>query len=530
MGSRIDAVVVGAGFAGLYMLKKLRDQGADVRAFEAGSGVGGTWYWNRYPGARCDVESIEYSYGFDEELQQEWTWTERFATQPEILRYLEHVADRFGLRDGITFDARVESATWDDESAAWTVTTSTGEVVEATHLVMATGCLSSANLPHFEGLESFEGRVLHTGQWPHDGVDLEGARVAVIGTGSSAIQSIPVIAQQASSVTVFQRTAAYSVPARNRPYDPAELDAAKADYPSLRQRQRESAAGFGANVAPPTAGVADVSPDEAIEVFERKWDEGGLTFLGAFNDMIINPTSNEAAAEFVREKIRGIVHDPEVAELLAPKQVIGCKRLCVDTGYYETFNRENVHLVDISDSPIERITPGGIVARGEEHEVDVIVFATGFDAMTGALLRVDVKGRDGVSLRDAWAEGPKTYLGLQTPGFPNLFMITGPGSPSVLTNMVVSIEHHVEWIARCIADLDAGGNRTIEALPESADMWVGYVNSVADLTLFPSCSSWYLGANIPGKPRVFMPLPGFGPYAMQCDAIAADGYTGFALT
>jgi len=529
MGSDVDVVVVGAGFAGLYMLKKLRDQGASTRVFEAGSGVGGTWYWNRYPGARCDVESIEYSYGFDDDLQQEWVWSERFATQPEILRYLEHVADRFDLRSGITFDTRVESATWDEAAARWTVTTSTGEVVEARHVVMATGCLSSTNLPSCEGMESFEGRILHTGQWPHEGVDLAGKRVAVVGTGSSAIQSIPVIAQTAAHVTVLQRTAAYSVPARNRPYEPGELDRTKATYADLRQRQRESAAGFGANVAPPVAGVTDVSPEEARETFERKWEEGGLTFLGAFNDMIINPTSNEVAAEFVRDKIRAIVHDPEVAELLAPKQVIGCKRLCVDTGYYETFNRENVRLVDIAATGIERITPTGIVAAGEEHEVDVIVFATGFDAMTGALLKVDIKGRDGVSLRDAWAEGPKTYLGLQTPGFPNLFMITGPGSPSVLTNMVVSIEHHVEWISRCIADLEASGKQTIEATQESADMWVGYVNSVADLTLFSSCSSWYLGANIPGKPRVFMPLPGFGPYAAQCDAIAADGYTGFAL-
>jgi len=522
-------VVVGAGFAGLYMLKRLRDQGATAHVFEAGSGVGGTWYWNRYPGARCDVESIEYSYGFDDDLQQEWVWSERYATQPEILRYLEHVADRFDLRRDITFDTRVEAATWDETTASWSVQTSAGETVEATHLIMATGCLSSANMPSFDGLDSFSGEVLHTGRWPHEGVDLAGKRVAVVGTGSSAVQSIPVIAEQASQVTVFQRTAAYSVPARNRPYEPGELDAAKASYRDLRERQRLSAAGFGVNAAPPETGVSGVSPAEAVEVFERKWEEGGLTFLGAFNDLIIDPSSNEVAAEFVRDKIRAVVRDPEVAELLAPRQVLGCKRLCADSGYYETFNRDNVRLVDISDSPIERITPAGIVARAEEHEVDVIVFATGFDAMTGALLKVDIIGRDGVALRDAWSEGPKTYLGLQTPGFPNMFTITGPGSPSVLTNMVVSIEHHVEWIARCIADIAADGHRTIEALPESAEQWVGYVNSVADLTLFPTCSSWYLGANIPGKPRVFMPLPGFGPYVMQCDSIADAGYTGFAL-
>ncbi|HYD10118.1 MAG TPA: NAD(P)/FAD-dependent oxidoreductase, partial [Acidimicrobiales bacterium] len=387
MGSDVDVVVVGAGFAGLYMLKKLRDQGASVRVFEAGSGVGGTWYWNRYPGARCDIESVEYSYGFDEELQQEWEWSERFATQPEILRYLEHVADRFDLRSGITFDTRVESATWDEATSTWSVTTSTGETVVARHVVMATGCLSSANLPTFDGLDAFEGAVYHTGQWPHEGVDFTGKRVAVIGTGSSGIQSIPVIAQQAEQLVVLQRTAAYSVPARNRAYDPSEVERVRSIYPDLRARQRLSAAGFGGiEDAEVEMVMASELPDsDRTARLEQRWEEGGLTFLGAFADAIISPESNEVVAEFVRDKIRGIVHDPSVAEMLAPRQVIGCKRLCVDTGYYETFNRENVRLVDISSTGIERITPTGVVANGEEHEVDVIVCATGFDAMTGAL-------------------------------------------------------------------------------------------------------------------------------------------------
>jgi cyclohexanone monooxygenase len=526
-----DVVVVGAGFSGLYMLHRLRKLGLSAHVYERGGGVGGTWYWNRYPGARCDVESIEYSYSFDEGLQRDWEWTERYPAQPEILKYLEHVADRFELRDGISLNATVTAATWDDGANEWTVTVDDGaggEIARAPFLVMATGCLSSANVPDIPGRDSFHGDSYHTGRWPHEGVDFTGKRVGVIGTGSSAVQSIPVIAQQADAVVVFQRTATYSVPARNRPLDAGELDAVKADYDALRDRQRASAAGFSAPAA--ERGAMEVDDATRTKSLEERWEQGGLTFLGAFNDLIINPQSNEAAAEFVRAKIREVVEDPEVAERLTPSQVIGCKRLCIDTGYYETFNLPHVRLVDISDTGIEAITPTGVRAAGEQFDLDAIVFATGFDAMTGALLKIDIRGRDGLPLREAWSEGPKTYLGLATPGFPNMFTVTGPGSPSVLTNMVVSIEQHVEWIGDCIRYLTDNAITSIEAEPASAADWVTYVNGVADLTLFPNCSSWYLGANIPGKPRVFMPLPGFAPYAAQCADVAASGYRGFALT
>ena len=527
--SRADAVVVGAGFAGLYMVHRLTRAGYTVAAFEAGSGVGGTWYWNRYPGARCDVESLEYSYGFDDDLQQDWEWTERYASQPEILRYLEHVADRFDLRRHIQFETRVESATFDESLACWTVRTSRGGEVSSRFLIMATGCLSSANMPDVPGLSDFTGDVFHTGRWPHEPVDFHGKRVAVIGTGSSGIQSIPVIAQQADQLFVLQRTPNYSVPAHNAPLDPEEQKEVKAAYAALRAANRLTMTGFGARLPMPGESALAVADDERDRVFEERWGRGGLYFLGAFADVPFNADANATAAEFVRNKIRAVVNDPETADLLTPTNVIGCKRLCLDTGYFETFNRPNVRLVDIRSHAIETITARGIVVNGEELEVDCIVFATGFDAMTGALLAVDIRGRGGALLRDAWAAGPRTYLGLGVPQFPNLFTITGPGSPSVLTNMVVSIEHHVEWITDCIEYLRTHGHATIEASPESADQWVAYVNSVADLTLFPTCNSWYLGANVPGKPRVFMPLPGLPPYVATCENVAANGYEGFVL-
>ena len=528
-GGEVDVVVVGAGFAGPYMLHTLRKQALAVRVIEAGDGVGGTWYWNRYPGARCDVQSLEYSYGFDDDLQQEWEWTERYATQPEILAYLNHVADRFDLRRDITFNTRVTAATFDEPTSRWTVVTSAGEQVPARFVIMATGCLSSANLPDIAGRDDFAGPTYHTGRWPHDGVDFTGQRVGIIGTGSSAVQSIPLIAEQAEHLTVFQRTPTYSVPAHNRPLAAEEIARAKAEYPELRARNKLMAAGFGG--LNPTSGGAttDFDPSEIERILEERWAIGGLSFLGGFTDLLINPESNELAAEFVRRKIREIVHDPATAEKLTPRQVIGCKRLCVDSGYYETYNRPNVSLVDLRETPIERITDRGIRTSAADHELDTIVFATGFDAMTGALNKIDITGRGGTTLARAWEAGPVTYLGLGVPGFPNLFMITGPGSPSVLTNMVTSIEQHVEWIAGCIAHLNGEGLETIEATPQAADGWVAYVNAVAGVTLFPTCNSWYLGANVPGKPRVFMPLPGFPPYAEKCRQVAAAGYEGFEL-
>jgi cyclohexanone monooxygenase len=524
----VDAVVVGAGFAGLYMLYRLRELGLSARGFEAGSGVGGTWYWNRYPGARCDVESVEYSYQFSEELQQEWEWTERYAGQPEILSYINHVADRFDLRRDIQFETRVTSAVFDDDAMQWTVTSDRGDVVRARFVIMATGCLSSANVPEFKGADLFAGDTYHTGRWPHEGVDFRGKRVGVIGTGSSGIQSIPIIAQEALHLTVFQRTPSYSVPARNGVLDADEVREIKSDYAGFRARNSLMVTAFGSRTPLNDTSALVADPAAREQQFEARWEKGGFQFMGAFNDLLLLPDANEYAADFVRTKIRETVRDPEVAERLIPSNVIGCKRLCLDTGYFETFNRENVDLVDVSETPIE-ITASGIRVADDEFQLDAIVYATGFDAMTGALFSIDIRGRDGASLRDAWADGPRTYLGLGVVGFPNLFSITGPGSPSVLTNMVVAIEQHVNWISECIAYLDVQQYRGIEATPDAQDAWVEFVNMVADFTLYPRCNSWYLGANVPGKPRVFMPLIGFPPYAEKCAQVAADDYEGFAL-
>ncbi len=528
--SDIDVVIVGAGFAGMYMLHRARGLGFSARVIEAGDGVGGTWYWNRYPGARCDVESMEYSYQFSEELQQEWEWSERYASQPEILDYANHVADRFDLRRDMQFGTRVRSAVYDEAVSRWTVTTDGGAALSSRFLIMATGCLSSARTPDFAGLDSFAGPTYHTGRWPHAGVDFTGQRVAVIGTGSSGIQSIPIIARQASELVVFQRTASYSVPARNGPIDEEERRVIKADYAAFRARNSLSQTAIGSRLPIAESGALGDTREEREKVYEARWEHGGLPFLGAYIDLLIDPTANDTAAEFVRAKIREVVEDPEVAERLAPNTVIGCKRLCVDTGYFETFNRDNVELVDVSETPIAEITPNGLRVGARAFEFDCIVFATGFDAMTGALLSIDIRGRGGRSLQDAWAEGPRTHLGLGVAGFPNLFTISGPGSPSVLTNMIVSIEQHVNWITDCIAYMRDHEYTAIEATPEAQDVWVNYVNTIADFTLFPSCNSWYLGANIPGKPRVFMPLVGFPMYVQQCDDVAAKGYEGFTLS
>ena len=522
-----DAVIVGAGFAGLVMLHRLRGLGFSARVFEAGSGIGGTWYWNRYPGARCDIESLEYSYQFSEALQQEWEWSERYATQPEILRYIEHVADRFDLRRDIQLDTRVRAARWNEAQGFWEIETERAKVT-ARFLVMATGCLSSANIPDFPGRDSFAGKTYHTGRWPHEGVDFTGKRVAVIGTGSSAIQSIPLIAQQAAHLTVFQRTPSYSIPAHNAPLDPDAVRKVKADYVGFRAYNAAQA--FGAHFSLPPVLAYQVEAAERERSFEEHWQKGGLGFLTAFGDLLFDHKANETAAEFVRGKIRAIVHDPVVAEKLSPKQVIGCKRLCVDTDYYTTFNRPNVSLVDVSETPIEAITPRGVRVAGLEYEVEAIVFATGFDAMTGAVLAVDIRGTGGRTLREKWSAGPRTYLGVGTAGFPNLFIITGPGSPSVLSNMVPAVEQHAAWIADCLAYLREHGIARIDAQPAAEDTWVGHVNDVASLTVYPSCNSWYLGANVPGKPRVFMPYIGFPTYVAKCNEVAAKGYEGFDLS
>jgi len=541
----VDIAIVGAGFAGLYMLHRARTAGFSARVFERGGGVGGTWYWNRYPGARCDVPSLEYSYQFSDELQQEWEWSEKYATQPEILRYAEHVAARFDLQRDISLNTSVESLEWMGES--WRVTTHAGSdsvngastiyaspsTTTARFVVLATGCLSSANKPRFIDDELFAGRTYHTGAWPHEGVDFTGQRVAVIGTGSSGIQSIPVIAAQAAHLTVLQRTPAYSVPAHNETLDPRYVAEIKADYKEFRRRNSLTRAALGGDTPTGPRGAREVSDDERRAALEDRWQQGGLLFLGAFNDALLDAESNRLIADFVREKIATIVRDPATAAALQPDTVIGCKRLCVDTGYYDTFNRDNVTLIDLQKHPIERFTRDGIMlgdsdTTSGEHRFDSIVFATGFDAMTGSISKISITGRNGLALRDAWSAGPVNYLGLSVHGFPNLFTVTGPGSPSVLTNMIVSIEHHVEWIADCMSWLRAHDKPTIEATADAQDKWVEYVNTIAGLTLFTSCNSWYLGANVPGKKRVFMPLPGFPPYVEQCADVARDSYRGFA--
>ncbi len=529
--SDLDAVIVGAGFAGLYMLHRLRELGLSTRVIEAAEGVGGTWYWNRYPGARCDVESLEYQYGFDDDLPREWKWSERYATQPEILRYLEHFAERFDLLRDIEFGTRVTSAVFDEAKERWEITTDQGERLSATYCIMATGCLSQPKKPEFKGLDSFEGEYYYTAYWPHEGVDFTGKRVAVIGTGSSGIQSIPIIAEQAAHLTVFQRTANYSVPAHNGPINPEYEREMTARYTEVRRRARETTMG-GIVAAPPSDRSAlAVSEAERAQEFESRWDRGGLTFGAAFMDLVIVKEANEMAAEFVRSKIREIVKDPETAEILCPRDYpFATKRLCVDTNYFATFNRDNVALVDLRRSPIEEITPKGLRTPDTEYEFDCLVFATGFDAMTGALLAIDIRGRGGQTLEDSWAEGPRTYLGIQVAGFPNLFTITGPGSPSVLSNMIVSIEQHVDWITDCIDYLREHGLGTIEATEGAQNEWVDHVNMVAGFTLLPQANSWYMGANVPGKPRVFMPyIGGLAMYTQKCKAVAASGYEGFIL-
>ena len=524
----LDALIVGAGFAGLYMLHRLRSLGFRALVLEAGGGIGGTWYWNRYPGARCDIESTQYSYQFSPELEQDWCWSERYASQAEILRYAEHVADRFDLRRDIELATRVAAARYDETSHLWTLMTERGVSYRAPVCIMATGCLSVASRPAIDGLDRFAGPVWHTGEWPHDAVSLEGRRVAVVGTGSSGIQAVPVIARTARDLTVFQRTPSYVVPARNIPLPAVIQDGIKATYRQLRARAKLTATGVLFDWSPEKA--AETPPDLRRREYERRWARGGLTFLGAFSDLLTDEAANATAADFVREKIRSIVKDPCVAERLMPRGLIGARRLCVDMGYLEAFNRPNVTLVDVAATPIERISENGVVVGGHEHLADVIVLATGFDAMTGALARIDIRGAAGIPLRDKWLAGPRTYLGLAMHGFPNLFTVTGPGSPSVLTNMLPSIEQHVEWIADCMAHMRAHGVSTIEPTLEAEDAWVAHVADLAGETLRMKEPSWYLGANVAGKPRVFMPYTGgFARYGEICADVAATGYRGFSL-
>ncbi|MEP2830138.1 NAD(P)/FAD-dependent oxidoreductase [Parvibaculum sp.] len=527
---QIDAVIVGAGFAGMYMLHRLRELGLSVRVFEAGDGVGGTWYWNRYPGARCDVESLEYQYGFSDEVQRGWNWSERYAAQPEILQYQNYVADKLDLKRDIRFETRVTSAKYNERNGLWAVETDKGDFVSTRFCIMATGCLSAARVPDFDGLDDFEGERYHTGGWPHEGVDFSGKRVAVIGTGSSGIQSIPVIAAEAEHLTVFQRTANFTLPAGNRPLTREEVERSKETLLEDRRHARETPGGIICFEYNETL-AEEMAPDALQKELETRWDQGGFAFLGAYGDLMATQEANHLAAEFARAKMRASVKNKDVTEKLLPfDHPVGVKRLCLDTDYLETFDKPHVDLVDLRENSIERISKKGVVCGGKEYEADAIVFATGFDAMTGALLSIDIRGRDGAELREKWAAGPRTYLGLGSAGFPNLFFITGPGSPSVLSNMIVSIEQHVDWIAGCVKRLTEGNIRSIEATREAEDEWVAHVNELASETLYPQANSWYMGANIPGKPRVFMPYTGgVNVYGEKLDAVAAADYEGFQL-
>ncbi len=523
-----DAVVIGAGFGGMYMLHCLRQQGFSARVYEAGGGVGGTWYWNRYPGARCDVESMQYSYSFSEELDQEWHWTEKYSPQPEILNYANHVADRFDLRRDIHFHTRVNSAVFDETIKRWRIETDRGDAVTAQFCITAVGCLSAANTPDFDGIEDFNGPIYHTGEWPHDGVDFTGLRVGVIGTGSSGIQSIPIIAEQAKSLTVFQRTPNYAVPAWNEAMNPDYERTVKADYPAMRANARARPTGifFPFNLE----SALEATQEEREAQYEAFWQRGGLPFLGAFGDLLFEKDANETAAEFARRKIRDVVDDPEVADLLCPDNVFGCKRLCVDTGYYQVYNQPHVKLIDVSKDPIEHLTRNGVVTGGIEYEVDVVVLATGFAAMTGSFDKMNIVGRNDISLKKKWEAGPRTYLGLSTVGFPNFFMITGPGSPSVLANMIQSIEQHADWMIDCMAHMRDVGVETIEPQLGDEDAWIEHVNEVAAISLRSTCSSWYVGANISGRPRVFMPyIGGFPIYVNKCNKVMDNGYEGFVF-
>lgn len=530
--SNVDAAVIGAGIAGLYAIYRLRDMGFSLQAFEAGDEVGGTWYFNQYPGARCDIESLDYSYSFSPELEQEWTWSERYASQPEILEYLKHVADRFSLRDHIQFGTRVVSTVFNDETQTWTVTTDAGQTANAKFLIMATGVLSVPQEPTVNGLNTFTGDMYHSAKWPRGGVNFSGKKVAVIGTGSSGTQMIPLIAEEAERLYVLQRTPNYCMPAQNYPLSDEIIQDWKTHYRERRAYARQ--AGFGHNQASNPLYGAEVSREERESEFENRWELGGLYMMRAFKDILVNLDINNEAAEFVRNKIRSIVRNPVVAEDLVPSNElpIGTKRLCSGTEYYETFNRENVSLINVQKNPIDRITENGVALADGQIGVDAIVFATGFDAMTGALLKINPIGRGGKELKDHWAAGPRTYLGITVHNFPNLFIMAGPGSPSVFSNMVTSIEQHVEWATDAMDYLRQKGLSVIEATAESEQAWVDHANEIANSTLYGvSRATWFYGANTPGKPQVFMPyVGGVGNYYNRILGIAANDYAGYSLS
>ncbi len=526
---QVDALIVGAGFSGMYMLHKLRALGISAQVVEAGTGVGGTWYWNRYPGARVDIQSLEYSFGFDAELEREWRWSERYAPQPELLSYANHVADRFDLKRDIQFNTRITAAHWNEDARRWDVTSENGDTWAARYLILATGCLSIPTDVTFPGIGDFKGPIYRTSRWPREGVDFTGQRVGIVGTGSSAIQSIPIIAEQAAHLTVFQRTPNYSMPAHNGEIPASDFEAWAKDPRAYRAASKDTVGGF--QNEPGEKLATETSPEDIRADLERRWAVGGFRILGAYVDQAIDPAANKIVHEFIAGKIREQVNDPAIAALLTPKDhPFGTKRPCVDTGYYKTFNRDNVELIDLRADPIATFNADGIATEKRQHDFDAIVLATGFDAMTGAIDRIDLRGIGGVKIKDHWAEGPRTYLGLMVAGFPNMFTITGPGSPSVLTNMINSIEQHVEWVADCLASLAERQHPSIEASAEAEAAWELQVAMAVTPSLMPQANSWYMGANVPGKPRMFMPYAGgLNTYTEICRQVAAKGYEGFII-
>ena len=528
-GDTFDAVIVGAGFTGLYMLHVLRQKGFTARLVDAASGVGGTWYWNRYPGARCDIESMQYSFQFSEELQQEWEWTERYASQPEILAYIEHVAERFDLTRDIQFDTRVEAATWDENTGEWTVETDRGQALHARYFIMGVGCLSAPIKPTFEGEADFTGETYQTSIWPKEHVDFKGKRVGIIGVGSSAIQAGPLIAEEAEHVYIYQRTPNYVVPSQNRPLTPEEVKDIKSDYKGFRAKAYAGLTAF--LFERHDQSVFDLTPDERRARFDNYWNIGGLPFLGAFNDILFNDDANQACIDYWRSRIEEIIDDPKLVELLTPDEEFGCKRLCSGTGFYEMFNRNNVTLVDVRGTGIERFTPAGLRAEGVDYDLDTIIFATGFDAMTGSVTRIRITGKGGQTIQQKWAEGPKTYLGLMISGFPNMFNMVSAGSPSVLATMVTAAEQHGDWVGECLDHMRETGKTVIEATPEAEAEWSAEVKRAGDASLRTNCDSWYVGSNIEGKARVFAPyIGGWPPYVARCNAETASKYENCVLS
>lgn len=525
----IDVAIVGAGFSGMFAVYKLRELGFKVQAFERGSDVGGTWYWNRYPGARCDAPSMQYSYQFSEDLQQQWHWTEKYAAQPEILDYCRHVAERFNLRQHIAFDTQVLSAHYDQSNSHWVIKTDKQKTYQAKFCVMASGCLSTTNLPEIEGIDSFQGEYFHTGRWPKEGVELAGKKVGVIGTGSTGIQVITTIAHEVEQLYVFQRTPQYSTPARNEPTDPNYEAAIKADYANFRAANYRRPLAIDIQLDPKAPKTFEVSDEERRAEYERRWQQGGMALLLAYRDSTVNKAANETVSEFIKQKIDEIVADQATAELLKPKHIYGCKRPCIDTGYFEVYNRQNVHLIDASEQGISEITSTGVRVGADHYDVDCLIFATGFDAMTGTLNRIDIRGLGGQPLKNKWLDGPRNYLGLVSSGFPNMFFVSGPGSPSVLTNMVATSEKQINWIGDCIDFMRRKDLSSIDAEPEAEASWLFEVQQAAERTLWSACDNWYYGANIPGKPRVFMPYVDWPTYLKKVEGVIDNNYEGFTF-